>query len=117
MTRPVLALLLVTTTVGCRAWRPEPLSPQALFETRHPAVVRATTGDGRSVTIHHPRIVRDSLQGSSPNPGEPALSIPLCEIQLLETRYVDGARTATLFLLGIPSIYLLTIFYVAGQSS
>jgi hypothetical protein len=77
---------------GCATWRQQWLSPQAVIEQAHPAVLRATRLDGSRVVLANPTVEHDSLQGSSRD-GRSVLA--LSDVSYVSLRYRNrGAQTA-----------------------
>ena len=56
-----LAAPLCVLLVGCVTWEPSAVSPRKLIDEQRPVSVRVWQADGASLTVHDPRIEKDSI--------------------------------------------------------
>jgi hypothetical protein len=88
--RALMVLLGATLLAGCHSWRASSLSPQALLAEERPEVLRVTLEDGGTVTFMQPRLVSDTIVGTSEAGTERA---PLGRVRLLEVRRSSLPKT------------------------
>lgn len=105
------AILLVMTVsgVGCTAWHLEGVAPESLFTTR-PRAIRVTRPDGSRVVLEAPVLRSDTVSGlvADKREGQQQVSIPIADVQQIETPRFDVARTFGLFA-GLGALVLATI--------
>jgi hypothetical protein len=87
----VLALLVATTLNGCTSWRVQPVSPEQLLNDEHPKAVRVQRPDSSRVILDSPRLVGDSLLGTTH--GRPA-GVAVADITGIAVRRSNTLKTA-----------------------
>lgn len=94
------ALLIAMT--GCYAWKVEaaPL-PELLSRPEPPATIRVTLGRDYQVELSDPRLVGDSLVGRFSPRDSVTRSVATGRITKVESRRLDGLRTAGAVLLPV----------------
>ena len=105
------AMLLVMTVcgTGCQAWHLEGVAPESLLATR-PGAIRVTRTDGSRVVLEEPVLRNDTVSGlvADKREGQQQVSIPMADVQQVETPRFDVARTFGLFA-GLGVLVLATI--------
>ena len=101
--RVVSALLLITYLPACTSFQATTQPLPELTAPPHPVDrVRITDTTGARIDVSAPRVVNDTLFGSTWTTGaggkqaESAVSLPLSAIQMVEVRKTDGGTTAIL---------------------
>ena len=94
--------LLVLYLPACTTWRAQSFPAQAVILDTHPKRIRLTRLDGSRVEITNPRIVGDSIVGTSPDWGRFANgpAVALDDIRFVETQEMHAANT-TLLVVGL----------------
>ena len=102
--RRILLLLGVLTTTGCTSWRPGILDGRPI-----PRESRITLRNGSVIEIEDPRVEGDTLlvgRGRCPE----RVAILIRDIESLEFRTLDAAKTVTLVGLSIPGLLFGMLF-------
>ena len=100
--RIALAALIVVPLTGCVSWQPLPVSPGQEAEGGLPDWMRVTLHDGSRVEVNDPAIENDTLRADLRcRPGQCvggplglSVTVPLDEIQALESRRISSSGTA-----------------------
>ena len=93
-------LLLLLYLPGCVGWHAENAAPRAVVVNQGPSQVRVRRTDGSRVTLSQPRVHGDTLSGQAGS-AQQWVSVPLTEVNGLETLHTDPAKTAlAVFALG-----------------
>jgi len=97
----LLPALLVGMT-GCYSWKVEdaPL-PEVLSRSEPPAAIRVTLGRDYQVELSDPRLIGDSLVGKFSPRDSLTRSVPAERITMVESRRLDGLKTAGAVLLPV----------------
>jgi hypothetical protein len=91
---PILLFPLVL--VACTSWHVESLSPEQVI-AKHPTQVRVTMAAGDQLVIRNPRVVADSIVGtSSHSAGRTPIGAPLSLVRGVATRRVSALKTGAL---------------------
>jgi len=105
------AMLLVMTVsgAGCQAWHLEGVAPESLLTTG-PRAIRVTRTDGSRAVLEEPVLRNDTMSGlvADKREGQQQVSIPIADVQQVETPRFDVARTFGLFA-GLGVLVLATI--------
>ena len=108
--RPVLALIVSLTAVGCATVRPVP-DPEQFIAQSAPDVVFVTHMNGATLTITHPRVSGDSLLGDWAGAAQP-IGLPLGQVRQITAAQHDRTRTVLLIAgMGVVAgsiVYLIT---------
>ena len=100
------ALLLVFASSCMTPWRRQPGDPRSIIEAKQPTQIRLWRAGG-SVVLENPTIVGDSLVGwSTEGQMSARVATPLDQIRAVETRGIDGGKTA-LAVLGVAATVAL----------
>src|SRR5207245_9306451 len=106
------ALLVMTMSgVACQTWHVPGIAPESLLATQ-PRTIRVTRTDGSRVVLEDPVLRSDSMSGlvADQREGQQQVSIPIADVQQVETPRFDVARTFRLFagpvVLGVAPIAL-----------
>ena len=117
----VWAAMLVVMTVcgtGCQAWHLEGVAPESLLTTR-PRTIRVTRTDGSRVVLEDPVLRNDTVSGlvADKREGQQQVSIPIADVQQVETPRFDVARTFGLFAgLGVLVVATIAIAFAIACS-
>ena len=106
------ALLLVFASSCMTPWRRQPGDPRSIIEAKQPTQIRLWRAGG-SVVLENPTIVGDSLVGMSTERQSSAttpyrVATPLDQIRAVETRGIDGGKTA-LAVLGVGALVAVIV--------
>jgi len=69
------------------------VSPQELFATKSPDIVRVTRADSTTLTLAQPRLTGDTLRGER---RDSSVALPLDDVARLEVRATDTGSTVVL---------------------
>ena len=89
------SLLAVSTVSACSTWHTQPLTPAQVIAEQHPPAVRVDRADGNRQVIVEPRVIADSLVGTS---GGRRLSVPLADIGAIAVSRGDPLKSVGMFL-------------------
>ena len=96
----IATLLFLLYLPGCVGWHAENAAPPAVVVNQGPSQVRVRRIDGSRVTLSQPRVHGDTLYGQAGS-AQQWVSVPLTEVNGLETLHTDPAKTAlAVFALG-----------------
>lgn len=104
------ALLLVTASgVGCQTWHVQGIAPESLLATQ-PRTIRVTRRDGSRAVLEDPVLRSDTVSGlvADRREGQQQVSIPIADVQLVETPRFSVERTVGLFA-GLGALVLATV--------
>lgn len=95
--RGLTSVILVSHLLACTAWR-ENGPPAHVVVRERPDRVRVTLSNGTHSILASPTVAADTLRGQVVGNGSAPFeaAFPLGEILKLETRELDGGRTALL---------------------
>ena len=114
MPRTTLVIaLLVGAGQACTSWRARPPTPDA-FLASDSLVVRVTLTDSTQLDLEGAHIAQDSLRGMDTQSQLP-VTVPLSDVELIQTRHLDAAKTVTL-VLGVGLATLIVFFIALAQS-
>ena len=92
--RTSFLLATILSSIACRTWRIESLTPEAVLATHRPAQVRVTRTDGSKIVVNQPVLRADSLSGAIPRRGKQEdIRIPLADVQQVATRRFSVGKT------------------------
>ena len=121
VTRFLACVLLLAFASSCMTWRSQSGDTQSIIEAKQPTRIRVYRSDGSRVVLENPTIVEDSLVGMSTERQRSAtfhirVAIPLHEIATVETREIDGGRTAGA-VLGVGALVALIVAAAVAASN
>ncbi len=100
--RSIALILMATYVSSCARWEIQRLTPEATVQSKNPKQLRLTLRNGFRVMVHNPRIVGDSLFGTTEeNSPRRLVALALDEIGLVEVSRFDPVRTFALVAAGI----------------
>jgi len=114
--RVVSVLLLVAYLPACTSYQAttQPVA-ELTAAPKPPEHLRVTTADGAQIDVNAPRVVNDSLYGTTAVTGargEPttrAVAIPLANVRTVEVRKSDGTSTMMLVVGVVGALVLLGV--------
>ena len=101
-------LLVVTTLTACTSWRVQSVSPEQLLIDERPNVVRVQRADRSRVVLNSPKLVSDSLLGTTRGQ---RTAVPLADITQIALRRGNALKTTGL-ILGIPATAFAVVLVV-----
>jgi hypothetical protein len=104
--------------VGCQTWHVQGIAPESLLATQ-PRTIRVTRTDGSRVVLEGPVLRSDSMSGlvADKREGQQQVSIPIADVQQVETPRFDVARTFGLFAgLGVLVVATIAIAFAIACS-
>lgn len=100
-TRRVVAAIVIALgafgTAACTTWRIQGLSPAMVITRDQPRVIRITAIDSSHVVVDNPRLIGDTLTGTT---GATPFRAPVSDVAYVSLRRGDAGKTAGLVLLG-----------------
>jgi hypothetical protein len=114
--RAVAALLLAVYLPACTSYRTttQPVA-ELTAAPKPPEHIRVTTTAGATVEVNAPRVVNDTLYGSTWTAGPKGqlragvMTIPIADIRTVEVRASDGAKTAMLVVGVVTVVSLISL--------
>jgi hypothetical protein len=112
--RTGLLILLVGSPLltGCHSWRTSSLAPQALLAEQRPDMLRVTLRDGGTVTLSQPRLVADTIVGTSDAGTQ---RTPVEEVRTLEVRRTSFAKTVGLVVTHVGVVVTAIVLIIDAQ--
>jgi len=105
--RLAVTLTLTTQLTACTKWQLQDMAPEQLLTTTNFDQVIVTRTDGKWLFLQDLRVANDTLFGTefySPRENLVPRSVPLSQIQYIQTKQGDGLNTSLVILLPIALI-------------
>jgi len=114
--------MLLALLTGCASWRPTTIGLGQVIEQEQPQQVRVTLADGTRLIVRQPFILGDALAGNTEDcrlstgggraecrDGTTPIAL-LQDVRGTEVRRTNALATAALFLVVLPTVYILVQF-------
>ncbi|MGH7561781.1 MAG: hypothetical protein ACRENB_12275 [Gemmatimonadales bacterium] len=94
-----LVLSLSAGSAGCVGWRTEQASPRELLSSGEPVrAVRVVRQNNDKVELFDPVLVGDSIRGGATERAIQRITVPLADIQSIQSRHTSFGRTVLMVL-------------------
>jgi hypothetical protein len=110
--RALLTAMIVPMLAGCHSWRPTTAPPRDVIELEAPRTVRITREDGSVTTVLGPRLVADSIIGTT---ASGTTRIATADVWTLEVERSSPVRTTALVVGHVSAVVSLIALIIAFQ--